>query len=138
MRTFIPFQNCLRYDSLLLTDGTNNHSYDMELFLALPQSRHSINKVSKINSEGKRKKFPGNLNMQKLPPFSPAVVVSLGLSSMLSSSHSFLQDSLFHTIKVFSFCVPYIPSLMQITASCALSVILQSLQLSTVFTGNSQ
>lgn len=78
--TFIPFQNCLRYASSLHSglqpaDGKNNCSHDTELFLALPQSNHSINSISKVKSGGK--KSPSNLNRQKPLPFIPAVTVRL-------------------------------------------------------------
>ena len=105
----------------------------MELFLALPQSSHSINSISKVKSGGKRKKSPGNLNRQKPLPFIPAVTASLGLSfhtQTESMSHLFLKDSFFHTMRFFSFHVPYTPFLLQFMASCPLAVVLQSLQCS--------
>lgn len=135
--TFIPFQNCLRYASSLHsglqpTDGKNNCSHDMELFLALPQSNHSINSISKVKLGGK--KSPSNLNRQKPLPFIPAVTVSLGLSFHTQTEsifHLFLKDPFFHTMRFFSFHVPYIPF------PCPLDVVLQSLCMTPMHTGHS-
>lgn len=64
-------------------------------------------------------------------------MVSLGCLSTVFSSLLFLQDSLHHTMRFFTFRAPYTPLLMQIMTSRSLSVVLQSLQTTTALTGGS-